>query len=207
MLEANSEIEHWTRRTGKRHDDAVKQRSCRPWSKHRFPLLKELSLAENIGPQRRITVHVKKSLLKQTDQAFSGNDEMSLKAFLSDLSQEEASWRFNDTTWTIEEILYHVASCKIEYCRQGFGKWQSDYGKPLGRIDRMMELLDRAQEHLLECLRECSEQDLTKPIATAFHGESAAHFFSIMLMHDISHGAQIGMIRRAYGSRTDFYPI
>ena len=152
-------------------------------------------------------MNIKSLLLKQTDEAFSGDDEMSLKASLADLTQEEAAWRFNDTTWTIEEILYHVASCKIEYCKQGFGKWSSEYDKPIGDLAEMINLLDRAQEHLVECLQVCSEKDLGKPIKIDFHGESAAHFFWIMLMHDISHGAQIAMIRRAYGSRTDFYAM
>ena len=146
-------------------------------------------------------------LLKQTHESFAENDEMSLKAALTGLTQEEASWRFNETTWTIEEILYHVASAKIEYCKQGFGRWREAYAKPHGDIDGLIRLLDRAQAHLVQCLEACSEEGLVKPIPTRFHGESAAHFFWIMAMHDVSHAAQIGMIRRAYGSRTDYYPI
>jgi len=64
-------------------------------------------------------VNTKELLMKQTKEAFDG--EMSLMSALLDLSQEEASRRLNDRTWTIEEIIYHIASCKIEYCRQGFG--------------------------------------------------------------------------------------
>ncbi|MEI7634584.1 MAG: hypothetical protein WCK47_09945 [bacterium] len=41
----------------------------------------------------------------------------------------------------------------------------------------------------------------------AFHGESARHFIWVMIMHYISHAAQIRTIRRAYGSRTDYHPI
>ncbi|MFC1716508.1 DinB family protein [Candidatus Poribacteria bacterium] len=58
----------------------------------------------------------KKLIIKQMDDAFSGDDEMSLKASLGKLTQEEASWRPNDKTWTIEEIIYHIAYWKIEYC-------------------------------------------------------------------------------------------
>jgi uncharacterized damage-inducible protein DinB len=149
----------------------------------------------------------KQLLLKQMYDAFSEDDEMSLKASLADLTQEEASWRVNDTTWTIEEILYHIASCKVEYCKQGFGRWKSGYNKPIGNLTQMLDLFDRAHEHLVECLQECPEGDLDKPIKTMYHGQSAAHFFWIMIMHDISHAAQIRAIRRAYGSRTHFYPI
>jgi uncharacterized damage-inducible protein DinB len=148
----------------------------------------------------------KQLLLKQLHDAFSGDDEMSLQASLGDLSQEEASWRMNDTTWTIEEILYHVASCEIEYCRQGFGK-RLEYDKPIGDVGQMLVLLDKAHAHLAGCLERCSEAALDQPIPTEWHGESAAHFFWIMIMHRVSHAAQIRTIRRAYGSRTDYYPM
>jgi hypothetical protein len=148
----------------------------------------------------------KELLVKQLHDAFSGDDEMSLQASLSDLSQEEASWRMNDTTWPIEEILYHVAACEIEYCRQGFGKGL-EYGKPFGEVEGMLDLLGEAHSHLVGCLEACSEDDLDKPIPTEWHGESAAHFFWIMIMHRVSHASQIRSIRRAYGSRTHFYPI
>jgi uncharacterized damage-inducible protein DinB len=148
----------------------------------------------------------KELLLKQLHDAYSGDDEMSLQASLGDLSPEEASWRMNDTTWTIEEILYHVAACEIEYCRQGFRKGL-EYGKPIGDIRQMLALLDKAHAHLVGCLKALPEDDLDKSIPTQWHGESAAHFFWIMIMHRVSHAAQIRSIRRAYGSRTDFYPI
>jgi uncharacterized damage-inducible protein DinB len=150
-------------------------------------------------------MNIKELLIKQTSEAFEG--EMSLMSALVDLTQEEASWRLNDKTWTIEEIIYHVASCKIEYCKQGFGKWRADYPKPIGDIDNMLRLLAEAQDHLVDCLLSCSLEDLDRPINTRFHGQSAGHFFWIMIMHDISHGAQIGMIRRAFGTGTDFYPV
>lgn len=150
-------------------------------------------------------MNTKDLLIKQTREAFEG--EMSLMSALGDLSQEEASWRLNEKTWSIEEIVYHVASCKIEYCKQGFGKWNTGYAKPMGELGDMLALLAKAQDHLLHCLSSCLPEELGRPINTQFHGESAAHFFWIMIMHDISHGAQIRTIRRAYGTRTDFYPI
>ena len=151
-------------------------------------------------------MNAKQLLLKQLHDAFRGDDEMSLQASLGDLSQEEASWRMNDTTWTIEEILFHVAACEIEYCRQGFGKGL-EYGKPMGDVAQLLALLDRAHAHLVGCLEAFPEAALDKPIPTRHHGESAAHFFWIMIMHRVSHAAQIRALRRAYGSRTHYYPV
>ena len=55
-------------------------------------------------------------------------------------------------------------------------------------------------DYLMKCLSECMVEDLDKPIDTQSHGESAARFFWIMIMHDISHVARSGRIRRAYGA-------
>jgi uncharacterized damage-inducible protein DinB len=150
-------------------------------------------------------VNAKELLLKELCDAYSGDDEMSLQVSLGDLSPQEASWRMNKTTWTIQEILYHVATCEIEYCRQGFEKGL-DY-KSLGDIQQMLDLLHRAHVHLVSCLEACSEEELEKPIPTRSHGESAAHFFWIMAMHRVSHASQIRTIRRAYGSRTHYDPV
>ena len=152
-------------------------------------------------------MNTKDLLLKQTDDAFSGENGMSIKASLKELTQEEASWRLNDTTWTIEEILYHLAECNIECCKQGFGGWKSEYGKPIGDIDKMLDLLDASHEYFVQCLQECSEEDMEKPIEAGFPAKSTTDFFWIMIMHDVSHAAQIRAIRRAYGSRTHFRPV
>lgn len=150
---------------------------------------------------------MKDLLLQQTHDAFAGSKEMSLLCSLNDLTQAEAEWRLNPTAWTIEEILYHVASCKLEYCKQAFGKGRAEISKPFGDIRQMIELTKAAHRHVVQCLEESSEGDLAHPVPTAFHGESAAHLFWVLIMHDISHGAQIRTIRRAYGTRTDYYPI
>ena len=150
-------------------------------------------------------MNTKDLLLQQTHQAFSGG-EMSLKASLQGLSQQAESWRPSPGAATIEEILYHVAKCKIEYCKQGFAKWEGDYDRPLGEIDKMLELLDRAQAHMAECLEACTHEQLAGPIATQFHGESAAHFFSVMITHDLWHGSQMDMIRRAHDPSAKKYP-
>ena len=151
-------------------------------------------------------MNAKALLLKQLQDCYSGDDEMSLLASLADLAPEEAAWRMNDTTWTIGEILYHLYSCEIEYCRQGFGQ-SIPYDKPLGNVPALLGLLDQAQALMVRCLSGCSEQALDQPIPTEWHGESAAHFFWIMAMHRVSHAAQIRTLRRAYGSRTHYYPI
>jgi uncharacterized damage-inducible protein DinB len=150
---------------------------------------------------------VKDLLIKQTQDAFADSEEMSLLCSVKDLAQTEAEWRLNATTWTIEEILFHVASCKIEYCKQAFGRWASEIPDAFGNIQEMIALATSAHEHVLQCLHHCSEDDLIRPVPTTFHGESGAHLFWVLIMHDISHGAQIRTIRRAYGTRTDYYPV
>ena len=151
-------------------------------------------------------MNVKELLLKQLDDVYSGDDEMSLHASLGDLAPEEAARRLNDTTWTVAEILYHAASCEIEYCRQGFGQG-IEYDKPLDDLPRLLDLLERAHGLLVRCLQGCSLDALDQPIPTRWHGESAAHFFWIMILHRASHAAQIRTLRRAFGSRTHYYPI
>jgi hypothetical protein len=77
----------------------------------------------------------------------------------------------------------------------------------LDDVKQLLTLLDRAHALLVRCLDECSEEALDEPIPTQWHGESAAHFFWIMVLHRASHAAQIRTLRRAYGSRTHYYPI
>jgi uncharacterized damage-inducible protein DinB len=145
-------------------------------------------------------------LLKQLHDSYLGDDEMSLQASLADLTAEEAFWRMNDTTWTIAEILYHLYSCEIEYCKQGFGQ-SIPYDKPLDDVAALLDLLDQAHALMARCLSELSGEALDQPIPTRWHGESAAHFFWTMVMHRVSHAAQIRTLRRAFGSRTHYYPI
>jgi uncharacterized damage-inducible protein DinB len=150
---------------------------------------------------------MKDLLVMQTMESFENNPEMSLLSSVQDLTQKEAEWKLNDSTWTIEEILFHVASSKLYYCKQGFSKWNEPEEKPFGNITAMVYMNRKAHNHLLECLRGCTEEDLLKPIPTRCHGKTAANFFWIMIMHDINHGAQIRTIRRAYGSYSDYSPI
>jgi hypothetical protein len=151
-------------------------------------------------------VKAKDLLLKQLHDSYAGDDEMSLQASLADLTLEEAAWRMNATTWTIAEIVFHLYSCEIEYCKQGFEQ-SVLYGKPPGDVAALLGFLDQAHALLVHCLEACPEEALDQPIPTRWHGESAAHFFWIMVMHRVSHAAQIRTLRRAYGSRTHYYPI
>jgi len=69
---------------------------------------------------------------------------------------------------------------------------------PAGELDRTVDWLQRAHEHLLNCLAAATGEALDAPVPTPFHGESAAHLFWVLLMHDICHGGQIQLIRRQY---------
>ena len=81
------------------------------------------------------------------------------------------------------------------------------YDKPLDDVAALLAWLDQAHALMVRCLSELPEEALEQPIPTRWHGESAAHFFWIMVMHRVSHAAQIRTLRRAYGSRTHYYPI
>ena len=141
----------------------------------------------------------KQLLLDQTNLAFDGDPELSLKASLKGVTNDLAARQLADETWTIEEIVYHLARCKIEYCKQGFGKWTISYERPMGDFEQMITLLDRSHEHLTDCLESFPESRLSEPLATQNHGQSAAHFFSVMIIHDISHAAQIRTRLRLFG--------
>ena len=96
--------------------------------------------------------------------------------------------------------------CSLAGLTQQEAEWKLT-PTPFGDIRRMIELSRNAHLRLLACLEGCTEEDLAHHIPTRFHGQSAAHFFWIMAMHDISHGAQIRTIRRAFGTRTDYYDV
>jgi len=147
-------------------------------------------------------MNTKELLLKQTREAFDGNDEMSIKSALWKITQDEASWVPGPGMKSAEQMVRHLAWCKSWYCQQGFGRPMLTIDEKAQNITEAVALLDAAQKTLLECLQACNEESLGQPIPTKFHGESAAHFFWIMLMHDIWHGGQIKTRRRAFRSRT-----
>jgi DinB family protein len=168
----------------------------------------------------------KQLLIKQTAEAFRGRPDMPLMASLDGITQEEASWRPDETTPNIEQIVRHIAWAKSRFCQQGFGtpmvlidESVNDDGDsadlplefPCGAawgcssaagIKEAIKLLERAHRVLTECLESCTEESLDKPIPTN-HGKSAANFFWVMLMHDIYHAGQIRTRRTVYRARRE----
>ena len=168
----------------------------------------------------------KQLLVKQTTEAFRGRPDMPLMVSLEGITQEEASWRPDEATPTIEQIVRHIAWAKSRFCHQGFGtpmvivdKDVNDDGDcadlpqefPCGAawgctsakgISEAIQLLERAHCVLTECLESCTEESLEKPIPTN-HGKSAANFFWVMLLHDIYHAGQIRTRRTVYRVRKD----
>ena len=65
-----------------------------------------------------------------------------------------------------------------------------------------IELLNSAHAVLVDCLRNCDDRALEQPIPTRSHGQSAAHFFWVMLMHDTYHAGQIRTRRTLYQAQT-----
>jgi len=64
-------------------------------------------------------------------------------------------------------------------------------------IQEAINLLKHSHDTLTKCLENCTEGSLDQPIPTR-HGKSAAHFFWIMIMHDIYHAGQIRTRRTMY---------
>jgi uncharacterized damage-inducible protein DinB len=163
-------------------------------------------------------------LIKQTAEAFSGRPDMPMMAALAGITQQEASWRPDSSTPSIEQLVRHIAWAKSRFCQQGFGKPMilkdesvNDDGDsadlpqefPCGAawggraapgIQGAVGLLERAHRVLTECLESCSEDSLDKPIPTR-HGKSAMNFFWIMIMHDIYHAGQIRTRRTSFNAR------
>jgi hypothetical protein len=166
----------------------------------------------------------KQLLLKQTAEAFSGRPDMPLRAALEGITDQEASWRIDDATPTIEQLVRHIAWAKSSYCAQGFGTpmviddatvnaegdspdlpIEFPCGSGWGRsqapgIAGAIGLLERAHRVIVGCLESCTEAALDQPIPTN-HGKSAAHFFWMMLMHDLYHAGQIRTRRTMFRVR------
>jgi hypothetical protein len=87
----------------------------------------------------------------------------------------------------------------VLYCAQGFGVRDIQVSGP--GISAALDYLDRAQEQLEGCLNGLSAEALLKPIPTRFHGDSAAHFFQVMAMHDVWHGGQIRTRRTIFSQQ------
>ena len=163
----------------------------------------------------------KQLLLKQTAEAFSGRPDMPLMASLVAMTQEEASWQPDEATPSIEQLVRHLAWAKSRYCYEAFGRpmvlddpsvnarWRFPICRaefPCGAawgshsapgIDQAIKLLEQSHRVLTECLESCPEDAMEKPLPTR-HGRSAAHFFWILLMHDLCHAGQIRTRRTLY---------
>lgn len=137
--------------------------------------------------------------MKHVRDAYSAQDEMSLKAALLRTTPEEATFVPAPGIKTIQQLVVHIADCKVLYCSQGFGTHDVQMSGP--GISGAIAYLDAAQRIMERCLESCSEEDLAKPIKTRSHGQSAAHFFWIMAMHDIWHGGQIRTRRTLFAAQ------
>lgn len=138
-------------------------------------------------------------LLHQTRLAFDGDQEMSLKASLNGVTEEIAHWQPPGLEMTVASIVWHVAWCKLWYCEQAFGELPLSLDEPASYTETL-ERVDKAQEHLLSCLESCDDEWLAKPVQTKFHNESGAHLFTILAIHDVSHGASIRARRRLHAA-------
>lgn len=172
----------------------------------------------------------KQLLLKQTAEAFSGRSDMPLMASLADITQAEASWSPDKDSPTAEQIVRHVAWAKARYCQQAFGSempivddsvngegdtadlpWEFPCGTAWGSsvapgIHEAIKLLSQSHAILTQCLESLPDDALDQPLPT-HHGKSAAHFFWIMIMHDLYHAGQIRTRRTAWrASQRDVAP-
>jgi len=156
----------------------------------------------------------KELLLKQTAEAFSGRSDMPLMASLADITHAEASWSPDKDSPTAEQIVRHVAWAKARYCQQAYGTempivddsvngegdsallpFEFPCGSAWGSstapgIHEAIKLLAQSHAILTKRLETIPENALDQPIPT-HHGKTAAHFFWIMIMHDLYHAGQI----------------
>lgn len=135
-------------------------------------------------------------LLHQTHLAFDRDDEMSLKASLNGVTDEMAKCEPEHLKTSISEIAWHLAWCKLWYCQQAFGI-NVKLDEPPGYAAKVRRLHD-AQAQLIKCLEDCTTQQLESPVKTQFHSESGAHLFTVLAIHDVSHGASIRARKRLY---------
>jgi hypothetical protein len=184
----------------------------------------DASLICAIPPHGDSMPAAKQLLLKQTAEAFSGRSDMPLMASLADITQAEASWCPGKDSPSSEQIVRHVAWAKARYCQQAFKTdmpivddsvngdgdsadlpWEFPCGAAWGLsvaqgIHQAIKLLETSHAILTKCLESLPDHALDQPIPTR-HGKSAAHFFWIMIMHDLYHAGQIRTRRTAWRAR------
>jgi hypothetical protein len=112
-----------------------------------------------------------------------------------DLTEEQA--RSETDVWyqPVWSILKHVADCKAMYAVQAFGQPPTAFPEAADTLESLLAYLDATHSYLVSCLERIPDEDLGKPVPTEFHGESAANLFWVLAQHDVSHGAQIDVIR------------
>lgn len=166
----------------------------------------------------------KQLLLTQLAQSFEGRPDMPLMATLAGIAPEEAAWQPSPMTPSIDHIVRHIAWSASVYCRDAFATsmvaddtgvspegdtagipWEFPCGSGFARdtqpgIEGAIDLVRRSQAVLLACLEALPDDQLDQPINNR-HGKSAAHFFWLMTMHNLSHAGQIRTRRTMYALR------
>ena len=114
----------------------------------------------------------------------------------------------------VQEVTKQVEQYKKDYITDARRKATATYDKIVsdgkqqaadleskGRqnLDEAIKLLETSHAILTKCLETLPDEALDQPIPT-HHGKSAAHFFWIMIMHDLYHAGQIRTRRTMYRS-------
>lgn len=166
----------------------------------------------------------KQLLLTQLAEGFEGRKDMTLMGVLSGIADEEAAWQPAPLGASIDGLVRHIAWSEGVYCREAFGTpmvlddpgvdangdtagipWEFPCGSGYGRdshpgITGAIDLMTRTHHVMLDCLRALPDEALDQPINTR-HGKTAAHFFWVMIMHDIYHAGQIRTRRTMFAQR------
>ncbi len=141
----------------------------------------------------------KELLLHETKRAHDW-DEMCMLGAVRGLTTEVAG-RQPEGLWhqSIWQVIHHVAICQLMYMKQAFGEPVEPIPEPGETIESLLEYLDACYRYRLACLERIDEEDLARPVATDWHGETAANLFCVMVQHDVNHAGQIMVLREAMG--------
>ena len=113
-----------------------------------------------------------------------------------ELTDDVAQRETDASSWTILRVLQHVAECKAGYMVEAFGE-PTEPLPPVGEdLPSVLSYLKATQDLLVSCLQGLVEEDLSKPVPTSWHGETAANLFWVMAQHDVNHGSQILSLRK-----------
>ncbi len=130
-----------------------------------------------------------------------------LRRCVKGLSEGELAWAPFDSVWG-PMIAIHVAHCKVIYADQAFGSGKLQWGDLDGVLgapgeqpdgERMVRILDRAQEFLVDHISRASDEDLERTYPM-HHGvpHTGWQVACAMAQHDAWHGGQIALMRAAY---------